>query len=316
MGPCQWVDLFGMASVDLFSFYLGYFYEMCYVLGNASRLRSSIYTFTKWSAPVPFYSDMHRSNCYMLFWLRLPFTLAQLNLICTHSSTCSIAHPVLLVRHFVWLDKSALVYLNSAYTSAWTIWWSQSHLCLLVGEQLPTSSYRTFHITLLFFLFSFTFDSLHFRVRYIRSRNKVMAMVENYKPFPATHPKYCHALQTLFISYSKLVVMLKICVSSWSLYLSIFFIMCCSAANLVIISLSVHKAMQRLKNSSKRTTMLNVDGKKPKNSHLFCQHLLVSSASMITELQLHHIPMILLAQVSWLCQISTSCYKFNTPSDP
>lgn len=42
--------------------------------------------------------------------------------------------------------------------------------------------------------------------------------------------------------------------------------------------------------------MLNVDGKRLKNNHLFCQHLLVSSASMITELQLHRIPTILLAQ--------------------
>ncbi|KAM0927241.1 hypothetical protein ACQ4PT_003304 [Festuca glaucescens] len=58
--------------------------------------------------------------------------------------------------------------------------------------------------------------------------------------------------------------------------------------------LKVHKVMQRLKNFFKRTTMLNVDGKKLKNNHLFCQHLLVSSASMIIELQFHHIPMILL----------------------
>ena len=42
--------------------------------------------------------------------------------------------------------------------------------------------------------------------------------------------------------------------------------------------------------------MLNADGKRPKNNRLFCQNLLVSSVSMITELQLHHILMILLVR--------------------
>jgi hypothetical protein len=69
-------------------------------------------------------------------------------------------------------------------------------------------------------------------------------------------------------------------------------------ANLLHFSLLVHKAMQRSKSFSKRTTMLNGGGRSTKNSHPFCQSLLASLASMIIK-QLH-IRMIVVELVSWL----------------